>query len=76
MSAPQSVDLLISARWVMPVEPHGVVLEHHAVAVHGGRIVSVLPIADAETRYAPRERIELDAHALIPGLVNATRTTR
>lgn len=71
MSAPQSVDLLISARWVIPVEPHGAVLEHHAVAVHEGRIMSVLPLADAETRYAPRQRIELDAHALIPGLVNA-----
>jgi 5-methylthioadenosine/S-adenosylhomocysteine deaminase len=67
----QSVDLLIEARWVVPVQPHGVVLEHHAVAVDADRIVALLPIADAQARYAPRERVVLDEHALIPGLVNA-----
>ncbi|MBV8157394.1 MAG: TRZ/ATZ family hydrolase, partial [Dyella sp.] len=46
-TAPQTIDLLIEARWVVPVEPHGVVLEHHAVAVHHGAIVALLPIADA-----------------------------
>ncbi|HEU4663639.1 MAG TPA: TRZ/ATZ family hydrolase [Dokdonella sp.] len=67
----QSIDLLIEARWVVPVQPHGVVLEHHAVAVDAGRIVALVPAADARARYAPRERVVLDEHALIPGLVNA-----
>jgi 5-methylthioadenosine/S-adenosylhomocysteine deaminase len=69
-NAPQTVDLLIEARWVVPVEPHNVVLEHHAVAIHGERIVGVLPIAEARTTYAPRERVELGEHVLIPGLIN------
>ena len=30
-------DLLIEAGWVVPVVPHGVVLEEHAVAVSGDR---------------------------------------
>lgn len=68
---PQSVDLSIEARWVVPVEPHGVVLEEHAVVVDGGRIVALLPIAQARAAYVPRERVELAEHALIPGLVNA-----
>ncbi len=67
----QSIDLLIEARWVVPVEPHGVVLEDHAVAIDRDRIVAVLPIGEAQARYAPRERVELAEHALIPGLVNA-----
>ena len=67
----RAIDLLIEARWVIPVEPHGVVLDHHAVAIDGDRIVDILPIADARARYAPHERIELAEHALIPGLVNA-----
>jgi 5-methylthioadenosine/S-adenosylhomocysteine deaminase len=67
----QTVDLLISARWVIPVEPQGTVLEDHAVAVSEGRIVAVLPLAGAEAKFACRERIELPQHALIPGLVNA-----
>ena len=71
MTAPQAVDLLIEARWVIPVEPHGTVLDAHAVAVDGDRIVAILPIAEARQRFAPRERAELSEHALIPGLVNA-----
>ena len=67
----QPVDLLIEARWVVPVEPHAVVLENHAVAVQGERIVALLPIDQARARYAPRERVELAEHALIPGLVNS-----
>jgi len=47
------------------------VFEHHAVAVDGGRIVALLPVADARARYAPRECVVLDEHALVPGLVNA-----
>ena len=43
--APQSCDLLIEAGWVVPVVPHGVVLDDHAVAVSGGRILAVLPTA-------------------------------
>jgi 5-methylthioadenosine/S-adenosylhomocysteine deaminase len=69
-NAPQTVDLLIEARWVVPVEPHDVVLEHHAVAIDGDRIVAVLPISEARNAYAPRERVELGEHVLIPGLIN------
>ena len=65
------VDLLISARWVIPVEPHGRVLEGHAVVVDQGRIVALLPEEQALGAYAPRERVSLPEHALIPGLVNA-----
>ena len=72
MSTPQlPIDLLIEPRWLVPVVPHGVVLEDHAVAIDGDRIVAVLPRTEARARYAPRERIELPGHALIPGLVNA-----
>ncbi|MFI4970760.1 MAG: TRZ/ATZ family hydrolase [Lysobacterales bacterium] len=65
------IDLLIEPRWLVPVEPHGIVLEHHAVAIDGERIVAVLPVAEARACYAPREHAELPEHALIPGLVNA-----
>ena len=70
-AGPQSIDLLISARWIVPVEPDRVVLEGYAAAIDEGAIVDVLPVADARTKYAPRARVELPQHALIPGLVNA-----
>ncbi|WP_363796568.1 TRZ/ATZ family hydrolase [Lysobacter firmicutimachus] len=64
-------DLLIEAGWVVPVEPHAVVLEAHAVAVRDSRILEVLPIAEARARYAPAETVSRPDAALIPGLVNA-----
>ena len=63
--------ILINARWVVPVEPAGVALERHAVAVRDGRIEAVLPMAEAAGRYADYLRVDLPGHALIPGLVNA-----
>ena len=70
-TVPQPVDLMIEARWIVPVEPHAVVLENHAVVVQDDRIVALLPVADARASYAPRERVELGEHALIPGLINS-----
>jgi 5-methylthioadenosine/S-adenosylhomocysteine deaminase len=63
--------LLINARWVVPVEPAGVALERHAVAVRGGVIEAVLPSAQAAQRFPDYARVDLPGHALIPGLVNA-----
>ncbi len=68
---PQSIDLLIEAAHVVPVEPHTVVLDDHAVAVHDGRIVAVLPIAEARRRFAAAETVARPHSAVVPGLVNA-----
>jgi 5-methylthioadenosine/S-adenosylhomocysteine deaminase len=66
----KEIDLLISARWVIPVEPAGAVLADHSLAVDAGRIVAVLPTRSAERDYQATRRVELPHHALIPGLVN------
>ena len=65
----QNVDLLIMPRWVIPVEPAGVLTEH-AVAVKDGAIVDILPVIDAHQRYQADEVLELPGQALIPGLIN------
>lgn len=70
-NSPEHCDLLIEAGFVVPVEPHGVVLENHAVAVRGGVIVAILPIAEARTRFAATETVSHPDAALIPGLINA-----
>ena len=67
----ESIDTLITARWVIPIEPAGLVLQNHAVAVHRGQIVAVLPAAQAQARFAAAESIERPAHVLLPGFVNA-----
>jgi len=70
-TAPEPCDLLIEARHVVPVEPHAVVLEHHAVAIRDGVILAVLPIAEARARFEAAETVSRPEGALIPGLVNA-----
>ena len=67
----EPVDTLVCARWVLPVEPAGHALDDHAVAIRGGRIVAVLPAAEALRRYQPAEIVRRPTHALLPGLVNA-----
>ena len=67
----QPIDTLIQARWVIPIEPDGVVHENHAIAIDAGQIVAVLPSGDATARYQPRETVTLPDHALLPGFVNA-----
>lgn len=67
----EAVDTLVTARWVLPVEPDERVLDDHAVAIRGGRIVAVLPAAEARERFDAAEILLRPHHVLMPGLVNA-----
>ena len=65
-----SVDLIIEARWIIPVEPANVVLENHAVAINKGRIVAILQQDEANSLFCASQTKKLANHILIPGLVN------
>ena len=67
----QAIATLLHARWIVPVQPDGCVLEHHALAIQDGRILAILPQAEAATRYRADTTLHLDRHVLIPGLINA-----
>ncbi|RPI14824.1 MAG: TRZ/ATZ family hydrolase [Lysobacterales bacterium] len=67
----ESIDTLVTARWVLPVEPDARVLDDHSVAVRDGRIVDVLPAVEARARYDAAETLDRPHHVLLPGLVNA-----
>jgi 5-methylthioadenosine/S-adenosylhomocysteine deaminase len=64
-------DLLILADWVLPVDAADSQLDRHAVAVRDGRILAVLPAAEARSSIEAGRTLELPGHVLIPGLVNA-----
>lgn len=66
----ETVDTLIHARWVIPIEPDAVTLENAAVAVRDGRIAGVCGHLDAKARFSPETEITLPHHALLPGFVN------
>lgn len=67
----RQVDTLIFAGWVIPVEPEGVVLEQHAVAVQNGQIINILPADQAAQQFSAPNTHHLPSHVLIPGLINA-----
>tara|TARA_B110000858_G_scaffold162625_1_gene187794 strand:+ start:18461 stop:19969 length:1509 start_codon:yes stop_codon:yes gene_type:complete len=64
-------DLLVSVKWLIPVQPQGAVLEDHCIAIKANKIVAICSQADAETAISATESIHLPKHALIPGLINA-----
>jgi 5-methylthioadenosine/S-adenosylhomocysteine deaminase len=62
---------VIHASWVVPVEPAGVCLENHCVAITAdGRIAAVLPSAEAKQQYAQTQHVDLPGQVLLPGLIN------
>jgi len=67
----RKIDTLLSARWVIPVQPAGVYFEHYSIAIDAGQILELLPTKDAKIRYEAREDLQFDEHALMPGLINA-----
>ena len=66
-----AAEQLLSARWIIPVEPDGLVLEQHTLVISDGRILEILPTDEARGRYPDAPHEDFPAHALIPGLINA-----
>lgn len=65
-----AADIRINARWLLPIEPRGVVLDHHAVIVQGTHIIAVLPQDQADVAFRARETVDLPHHVVMPGLIN------
>ncbi len=64
------VDLIIEARWLLPIVPENTLLEHQSVVIHAGVIVAICSIDDANIQYDAVETVKLSEHVLMPGLVN------
>lgn len=66
----KKIDLLINARWCLPMTADQVILENHAIAVHEGHIVALLPQADAKQQFTATQIHDSTDHVLMPGLIN------
>ncbi|MCM5703464.1 TRZ/ATZ family hydrolase [Larsenimonas salina] len=71
MSSPQSIQLLLECRWVLPMTDDQPVLEHQAIAIDQGRIIDLGPIDQIAPRYCAETHHRLTEHAVLPGFVNA-----
>jgi 5-methylthioadenosine/S-adenosylhomocysteine deaminase len=61
---------VLHPEWLIPVEPRGQVLTHHALVIEGERIVALLPSDVARRDYAAADHTDLPEHAVLPGFVN------
>ena len=62
----RTIQTLLSARHVVPVDTENSVLENHSIAIDSGRIVEILPTQKAIQSYSANTHIEYDNHILMP----------
>ncbi|WP_439133332.1 TRZ/ATZ family hydrolase [Pseudomaricurvus sp.] len=65
-----SVDLMIHARWIIPVVPENQILSHCSLVIDDGQILAIHPTPEAKRRYSADREHHLDQHIVTPGLVN------
>jgi len=65
-----NIDTLLDAQSIVPIVPDRATLMHHSIALDAGRIVALLPTAEAHARYEAKRHMVLPNHGLIPGLIN------
>ena len=66
----RTVDLIINARWCLPMTAEQLILENHSVVINEGTIVALLPQAQAAQHYQATHQYHLNEHCLMPGLIN------
>lgn len=66
----RSADTIIDARWIVPIEPAGVVFENYSVAIANGELLTLTPTAEIDALFSTKERVALPDHVLLPGLIN------
>jgi len=64
------VDLIINARWLLPIIPQNVLYEDYAVVIQDGVILDICNQSQVFTKYQASEIIQLENHILMPGLIN------
>jgi 5-methylthioadenosine/S-adenosylhomocysteine deaminase len=60
----------VDARWLITMNEHDDVLNEHSLIVQQGRIISILPWAEAERDYSALPTYDQREAILMPGLIN------
>ena len=66
-----TVDSIIHAQAILTVDESNCLLHNHSVIIDGGKILNILPHADAKQNYCSENSYDLQQHVLMPGLINA-----
>lgn len=71
MATIPSIDLIIHAKWIIPVVPKNTVFTDCSLVVDKGKIIAIKPSDTVNQYYQAKEEQHLDNHVLLPGLINA-----
>lgn len=66
----EPADWVLTARWVVTMDPARRVIENGAVAIRGERVAAVGTRSEILRRFEPRQRLDRPQAILLPGLVN------
>jgi len=67
----KSVDTILHARWILPVNDSNTVLQEHCIIIDDGRITHILPSQQARQDFSAAIEKTYSDHMLMPGLINA-----
>ena len=67
----KSVDTILHARWILPVNDSDTVLQDHCIIIDDGRITHILPSEQARQNFCAAVEKTYNDHMLMPGLINA-----
>jgi len=70
-TTPQTVSLILTAAWVLTMNPHREVFAPGAVAVDQDRLVDVGPMTDLLSRCTATQVLHYPHGLILPGLINA-----
>jgi 5-methylthioadenosine/S-adenosylhomocysteine deaminase len=70
MSQRELVDLIVHAKWIIPIIPSNTVLTDFSIVINNGVIVTIKLSNEVSNTYVAKEEKFLDKHAVMPGLIN------
>src|SRR5579872_7298314 len=66
----KKVDTLIFPRWIIPIEPENIVYENYGIVIDQGKILELSQRDKILENYEAQEKINLENHVILPGLIN------
>ena len=68
----KEADLIVHARWIVPMTDQIDFLENHSLIVKDGKILDLIPTQMVSNQYSAKEIYHLNQdHLLMPGLINS-----
>lgn len=67
----QTVDQIIHAKWILTCTDDDKAFEDHALVIHQGKIIDIIPNKNSQAKYSAKERTDCTSHIVMPGFVNA-----